>query len=521
MTICAGSVDPIFDKGKRNVSLKSRNNMAKQLLLGIDIGTSACKVAVFDLQGNVISQSNKPYKVYYPNPGWAEQDPEEWWSAICAGIKENLDSGKFAAEDIAGIGVDGQSWSAIPVDREGNVLDRTPIWMDTRSRDICDRVKRLVGQDRIFEIAGNDFLPSYTTPKMLWFKENRPEVFEKTDKFLQSNSFIVYKLTGKISQDMSQGYGIHFFDMEKLTYDDGLAKEFGLDTSFVPPLYKCDEIVGSVTAEAASVTGLAAGTPVVAGGLDAACGTLGAGVYEVGQTQEQGGQAGGMSICTDHALAHKKLILSPHVVPGKWLLQGGTVGGGGALKWFKQEFGADLSFDDLTEEAAKVAPGSDGVIFLPYMSGERSPIWDPDAKGVFYGLSYDKTRGHMIRALLEGVAFALQHNLITAEETGAETGVLSAMGGSANSVLWTQIKADVTGRTIQVPASDTATTLGAAILAGVGCGLYDSYKQAVGSTIAITRTQEPDMKNHEIYKQSMKVYLELYEDLKDTFSKYR
>lgn len=490
--------------------------MGRELLLGIDIGTSACKVAAFAPDGTVAAQTNVSYNVYYPESGWAEQDPDEWWDAICRGIRELLDGG-IDAGDIAGIGVDGQSWSAIPVDKSGNVLDRTPIWMDTRARDICDRVRKSVGEDRIFDVAGNDFLPSYTTPKMLWFKENRPEIFAKTDKFLQSNSYIVYKLTGVMSQDMSQGYGIHFFDMNRLAYDEELADELGLDTSLVPPLYSCDDIVGSVTAAAASVTGLAEGTPVVAGGLDAACGTLGAGVYEVGQTQEQGGQAGGMSICTDHALSHRKLILSPHVVPGRWLLQGGTVGGGGALKWFRQEFGKDMSFDDLTAEASKIAPGSDGVVFLPYMAGERSPIWDPDAKGVFYGLSFDKTRGHVIRALLEGVAFALQHNLITAEETGVTVGVLSAMGGSANSVLWTQIKADVTGRTIQVPASDTATTLGAAILAGIGCGLYGSYKQAVEKTIKITRVQQPDMEAHKIYENSMKLYLRLYEDLKDTF----
>nr|MCR5733324.1 carbohydrate kinase [Lachnospiraceae bacterium] len=389
-----------------------------------------------------------------------------------------------------------------------------------RSRDICDRTKRLVGEDRIFDVAGNDFLPSYTTPKMLWFKENRPEIFEKTHLFLQSNSYIVYKLTGVFSQDLSQGYGIHFFDMKKLSYDEDLADALGLSAKLVPPVYKCDEIVGEVTKEAASLTGLKAGTPVVAGGLDAACGTLGAGVYEEGQTQEQGGQAGGMSICLDHALAHKKLILSAHVVPGKWLLQGGTVGGGGTLKWFKQEFGEGLSFDDLTAEAEKIAPGSDGVIFLPYMAGERSPIWDPDAKGVFYGLSYDKTRGHMIRALLEGVAFSVQHNLLTAEETGAETGVLNAMGGSANSTLWTHIKADVTGRTIQVPASDTATTLGAAILAGIGCGLFKDYGQVVSDTIEIKKVYKPDMQRHEIYKKSMEIYLELYKALKDTFKKF-
>ena len=288
----------------------------------------------------------------------------------------------------------------------------------------------------------------------------------------------------------------------------------------IPEVYPCDKIIGRVSGEASRLTGLKEETPVVAGGLDAACGTLGAGVYLPGQTQEQGGQAGGMSLCLNEALAHKSLILSPHVVPGMYLLQGGTVGGGGALKWFRQELGNGLSFDELTAEAERIPAGADGVVFLPYMAGERSPIWNPDAKGVFYGLSYDKTRGHMIRAVLEGVAFALEHNLRVAEEVGAKVSIMNAMGGSSNSVLWTQIKSDVTGKPIQVPASDTATTLGAAILAGIGCGIYSSYQEAVEKTVAITRFHEPDEANHELYRRSMELYLELYRDLEKTFSAY-
>ena len=468
-----------------------------------------------------LSQSNKGYPLYYPQPGWVEQDPDEWWEAICAGIREVLDNSGVRPEDIAGIGIDGQSWSAIPVDRDGNCLAKTPIWMDTRARDICERVKEEVGFDRIFAVAGNDFLPSYSTPKMLWFKEERPEIFEETYKFLQSNSYIVYKLTGVMSQDMSQGYGIHFFCNKTCTYDAELAEELGLSADLVPDILPCHAVAGTVTEEAAQATGLAPGTRVVAGGLDAACGTLGAGVIKKGQTQEQGGQAGGMSICLEEALAHPKLILSPHVVPDKWLLQGGTVGGGGVLRWMKQEFGEGASFDELTSLAEKIPAGSDGVTFLPYMSGERSPIWDPDAKGVFYGLSFDKTKGHFIRAALEGVAYALEHNLRTAAEAGVEADELIAMGGASNSILWTQIKADVTGRKIKVPTSDTATTLGACILAGVGVGVYDSFEQAAEETIVITREQQPDENAHEQYKKSMELYLELYDDLKDTFRRFR
>lgn len=492
----------------------------EKLLLGIDIGTSACKVALFNKKGTVIAQVNQGYGLYYPAPGWVEQDPDEWWQSICLAIREVIQNSKCAPEQIVGIGIDGQSWSCIPVDKERRCLDRTPVWMDTRAREICERVKKNVGFERIFAVAGNDFLPSYTTPKMLWFKEEKPEVFEKTHKFMQSNSYIGLKLTGVMSQDLSQGYGIHFFNMKTCTYDSELANELGLSVDLVPELYRCDEVIGCVTAEAAGLTGLLPGTKVVAGGLDAACGTLGAGVYQKGQTQEQGGQAGGMSICLDEAKAHSKLILSPHVIDGLWLLQGGTVGGGGILRWFRQELGAGQSFDELTAMAESVPAGSEGVTFLPYMSGERSPIWDPDAKGVFYGLGFDKTKGHMVRAALEGVALALQHNLETAKEAGVEVDEMLAMGGAANSVLWTQIKADVTGKTMKVPASDTATTLGTCILAGIGVGLYDSYEDAVKETIQITRVQKPNPENHETYQKSMELYLELYEQLKGTFKKY-
>ncbi len=483
----------------------------KELLLGIDIGTSACKAAVFRPDGAVAAQATRSYPVYYPAGGWAEQEPEEWWAAVCEALHEVFET--VPAREVCAVGVDGQSWSSIPVDREGSALARTPIWMDTRAREICGRVVREVGEDEIFRVAGNGFQPSYSTPKMLWLREAQSEVFARTYKFLMSNSYIVLKLTGRMSLDFSQCYGLHFFDMAKLTFDEDLAARLGLSTGLVPEPSACDKIVGGVSARAASETGLPEGVPVVAGGLDAACGTLGAGVFQPGQTQEQGGQAGGMSVCAGRPLAHKKLILSPHVVPGQWLLQGGTVGGGGVLRWFRQELGAGASFDELTAEAEKVPAGADGLLFLPYMAGERSPIWDADAKGVLYGLGFDKTRGHIVRAMLEGVAFSLEHNLRTAAETGAAIGTLNAMGGASNSRLWTQIKADVTGRTIQVPTSDTATTLGAALLAGVGCGLYRDYGEAVARTIRITRVQEPDAARHAQYQEIMKRYLSLIDTI--------
>lgn len=481
----------------------------KDVLLGIDIGTSACKAALFLEDGSVIGQTSEAYPSYYPKPGWVEQNPMEWWEAVCRALHRLTEETAVGPERIAGIGVDGQSWSAIPVDREGMCLANTPIWMDTRARDICDRVRKQGLEDEIFAVAGNGFSPSYTTPKMMWMKEHQPEIYGKTAYFLQSNSFIILKLTGVCSQDVSQGYGLHFFRQETGTYDRELAGALGLSASMVPEPVACHQIVGRVTRAAAAQTGLAAGIPVCAGGLDAACGSLGAGVVSPGQTQEQGGQAGGMSICEDRPTSHKSLILSPHVVPGQWLLQGGTVGGGGILRWMQRELAPEMDFDQITGLADTVPIGSRGVLFLPYMAGERSPIWNPDASGVFYGLGYDKGLAHMLRAGLESVAFSLEHNLRCAREAGVDVASLFAMGGAANSHMWTQMKADVTGCAIHVPASDTATTLGAAIVAGVGVGMYTDFAAAVKKTVHIQRVHQPDSRRHEAYRTQLERYLTL------------
>lgn len=502
----------------------------KQLyLLGIDIGTSACKAALFDRKGQVLAAANGEYPVYYPEEGWAEQNPEEWWSAVCEAVRQVIRKAGIQSEEIAGVGIDGQSWSAIAIDKGGKVLTNTPIWMDTRAQSICDRLNEEIGEDEIFRIAGNSLQPSYTTAKIVWYKENLPEVYSKIYKILQSNSYIAFKLTGQISQDLSQGYGLHCFNMRTGQWDEEMCRKMGIPRDFLPEIVPSDRIIGTVTKKAAEESGLAEGTPVAAGGLDAACGTLGAGVIHSGETQEQGGQAGGMSICIEKYQADPRLILGFHVIPGKWLLQGGTTGGGGVMRWFEREF-ADYerlmreqtgisSLDQLNEIAEKVKPGCDGLVFLPYMAGERSPIWNPYAKGVFYGLDFSKTKGHMVRACMEGVAFSLRHNLETAEEAGAKAEILRAMGGSANSLLWTQIKSDVTGKTMAVPASDTATTLGAALLAGVGTGFYKDYEEAVAETVKVTRKHQPDPEKKAVYDKNYETYLELYRSLSGLMKK--
>ncbi|WP_027417964.1 xylulokinase [Aneurinibacillus terranovensis] len=497
--------------------------MGNEYLLGIDIGTSGCKVAAFTKDGQVAFQRTEEYETLHPAPGYVEQNPEDWWNAVCRATGRMMAESGISRGEVKGIGVDGQSWAAIPVDRNGTPLRNAIIWLDRRAVKQCEELKRTIGEDKIFSVSGNPLSPSYTTGKILWMKENEPELYRKTYKFLQCNSYIVYKLTGKLTQDVSQGYGIHAFAMESGRWDYDLCSRMGIEPGMLPDIYECSAVVGEVTGRAAEESGLEKGIPVVAGGLDAACGTLGAGAIHPGETQEQGGQAGGMSIVMDHPVKNEKLILGYHVVQDKWLLQGGTVGGG-SLKWFRREFADELGriknqnfFDFVNKAAGRINPGSDGLIYLPYMAGERSPIWDVNARGVFLGLSYEKTKGHMIRAMMEGCAYALHHNLQTAEAGGVCAGELFSIGGAANSRIWTQIKADVTGKTIRIPSSDTATTLGAAILAGVGVGMYKNFDEAVTTAIQIKRIHHPHSAFYEIYQKDYAIYLETYQRLKDLF----
>ena len=491
----------------------------KKLFLGIDIGTSGCKAALFDELGQVSISASSAYKVYYPAPGLAEQEPDDWWQAVVLALRKIWQHGT-KPEDIAAIGIDGQSWSAIPMGKDGRVLAKTPIWMDTRAAETCREWESKLGAEHIFSVAGNPFSPTYTLPKLLHWMETAPELVGRTEHFLQSNSFIIHRLTGKATLDRSMAYGWHNFNQKTLRYDEALTKEFQIPERFLLDAVPCDEIVGFVTAEAAAQTGLSEGTPVVAGGLDAACGTLGAGVVNPGQAQEQGGQAGGMSICTNHALSHPQLILSAHVIPNRWLLQGGTVGGGASLKWLSEQLGAKKDgktirdgreiFEHLSDEAESSVIGANGLICLPYFAGERSPLWDEKAQGMYFGLSFSTTHADIVRATMEGVAFALLHNIETAKGAGAVISELRGVGGAANSRVWTQIKADITGLPMVITDSDIATTRGAAMLAMRAMGVFDSYEDAAEKLIQIKRRQEPVSENTVRYAAFYDVYKGLY-----------
>lgn len=493
--------------------------------LGVDVGTSGCRTIAVTAAGTTLAAADRSYPLITPAAGHVEQDPDEWIRAAFATIAEVCASGAFEPSRIAGVGVDGQSWACVPISADGRVLANTPIWMDVRAQSICDDLLTRVPAEDLLALAGNRLSPSYSTAKAIWYQRERPDVFAQARWFLQCNSTVVHALTGVASQDHSQGYGWHFIDVATGRVDAAMAERLGIDPDRIPEPVEPTEVVGGITLDAARVTGLPVGTPVVAGGLDAACGTLGAGVHRPGQTQEQSGQAGGMSIALATPVADQRLILSRHVVPDSWLLQGGTVAGAASLAWLARVAGeAEASeaertgtgqYEQISRLAGQVPPGAGGLIFLPYLSGERSPIWDPDARGAFLGLQLATERAHLYRAVMEGVAMALRHNLAVASDAGAVVRELRAVGGATRSPVWMQLKADVTGLPISISGNANPTPLGAAMLAAIGTGGGD-VESLIGKWVTQVASYLPDPATAECYGQLYEVYSALYPTLSDS-----
>lgn len=486
-------------------------------LLAIDIGTSGTKLLLLPLEAGQPVSLIRPYKTHSPAPGWAEQQPKDWWEAVCTGIPALLKAAGITAEQVCAMGVDGISWTPVVLDKRGEVLADAPLWYDTRAVAECQEISCRVGQEAVFQTSGNPVQPYYTLPKLMWLRRHHEDVRRSMRHVLTSNGYMVFCLTGELSQDESQAYGWPFYRMGAGGYDEAMAERLGFDLSWLETPCPCTHVVGGVTRQAAAACGLREGTPVVAGGLDAACGALGIGVYDPGPVHEQSGSAGGMSICTDRYEPVSGLILGRHVVPGRWLVQGGTVGGGAALEWLcgvlSPDAGRRPKAAQAGELAQAVAPGAEGLLFLPYLAGERSPIWNPEAKGVFFGLDYSKTAGHMARAVMEGAAMALRHNLETARSAGIGLGTLRAVGGAAASQVWMQIKADITGYPIQAVAGGEATAIGCAVVAGVGTGKLSGFAQACQRLV---RLEEPTMPRREyqaLYQKQYERYLALYRRL--------
>jgi len=499
----------------------------RDLLLGIDVGTTGTKSAIFTAAGSLVSVGQSDYGTQHEHSGWAEQNPGDWWTAVCRATRQAISEAGGSPERIAAISVSSQAPAMLPLDQYGRPIRPALIWMDRRAEEESQELAQKCGKGMIEQVTGNRPDPFYVASKILWFKKHEPEKFAETRHFVQVNGYINYLLTGFHSQDTVQAALLQLQDYGTGQWSERLCNLCGVDPSLFPPVFPAHYQIGEVTADASESTGLCQGTPVMAGTADGSAAALEAGAVSPGTAAEMTGTSTVLLMPTGRPVIEPAFIAIPHCVPERYLLLGAMAASGGSLKWFRDQFGTSPSMEDpsdsrdpydlLTEEASECKPGSDGVLFLPYMMGERSPIWHTNARGVFYGLTLSTTRGAMIRAILEGVSFALRHNVEHAEKAGIELGELRSVGGGARSALWNQIKADVLGIPILLPETSVGAPFGDAILAGMGVGMYTDVEATLQSMVSIKARFEPRQERHDLYRKLYGLYRSLYEDLREGF----
>ncbi|MGZ9235996.1 MAG: xylulokinase [Anaerolineales bacterium] len=489
--------------------------------LGIDTSTTSSKALIIDERGEVIAVASSPHTLQTPRPLWSEQNPLEWWEAVSASIKSVLEKAGLRGEAISAVGLTGQMHGLVLLDEAGNVLRPAILWNDQRTQSQCDEIHQRIGKEKFIQITGNVALTGFTAPKILWVKENEPDVFAKAKHVLLPKDFIRYKLTGEYAMDKADGAGTVLFDLKSRTWSSEVLEVLGIDASWMPRTFEGTEFAGDVTEEAASITGLKVGTPVAAGGGDQAAGAVGMGAVEPGVVALTVGTSGVVFATTPSALIEPegRLHAFCHAVPGMWHFMGVMLSAAGSLQWYRDTLAPEMSFDDLLKEAETVPAGSEGLQFLPYLSGERTPHPDPLARGAFIGLTLRHGRGHMTRAVLEGVSFGLKDSftLIQNSGLGAITQV-RASGGGTKGALWRQILASVLEAELVTVNTAEGAAYGAALLAGVGAGAWTDVPAACRAAVQMTGSTQPDTAQADTYRKSYALYRGLYPTLKASFA---
>lgn len=496
--------------------------------IGIDIGTSSVKALLIDSGGRVIKTAVPEYSFQTPKPLWAEADPLDWWEATQQAIKELLL--KVQSSEIAGIGLTGQMHGMVAMNKEGFVLRPCIMWNDQRSHLECDEITERVGQKKILSITGNPVLPGFTAPKILWTQKNEPDLFALIDKVVLPKDFIRYKLTGSFFSDVSDASGTSLLDVGKRTWSQEMFDCMGWPISWMPEVTESTEVSAKISAEAATLTGLLEGTPVVAGGGDCAAQAVGSGIVEEGKVSVTLGTSGVVFAQSDEYRVEPngKLHAFCHAVPGKWHVMGVMLSAAGSFQWYKNQFGMEEqriekegganAYETLTKEAQQVIAGSEGLFFLPYLSGERTPHPDPYARGCFIGMSLRHQKKHHTRAVLEGVSYGLNDSLSMMQELGVNPNEIILSGGGSRSALWKQMLADIFATPCAMVNALEGAAYGAAILAAVGVGGFGTVQEACSSFIQKIETVDPGP-NLETYKRNYPIYKSLYPSLKAQFAK--
>jgi len=485
--------------------------------IGIDSSTTATKALLMDEQGAVVSIGRSEYDFESPRPLWSEQSPDLWWDATVVAIREALAQAGIDGDAVAGIGLTGQMHGLVLLDEGGHVLRPSILWNDQRTQAECDEIRERVGPSELIAITGNDALTGFTAPKILWVRNNEPEVLARVAHVLLPKDYVRYRLTDTYAIDRAGGSGTILFDLAARDWSPEVARALDIPMEWLPPTFEGTDVTGVVTEEAAALTGLRPGTPVMAGGGDQAANGVGVGAIAPGVVAMSVGTSGVVFAAADRPVVEPagRLHAFCHAVPGMWHLMGVMLSAAGSYRWFKEAFAPDLTYDELNDAATQVPAGSEGLVFLPYLTGERTPHPDPLARGAFVGLTVRHGLGHMARAVMEGVAFGLRDSveLMAAE---MELGEVRVSGGGASSDLWLRIIADVIGLPVRVVGTAESAAHGAAMLAAVGAGAFDSVAEACKAAVEVGEITEPGQ-DAAIYDKVYRVYRDLYPALRDSF----
>jgi xylulokinase len=477
------------------------------MFLGVDVGTGGTRAVVVDRSGRVVaSEATGHAAIHSEHVGWAEQDPEDWWRAAKASITAVLRQ----VGSVEAVGLTGQMHGCVMLDEDGAVLRPALIWCDQRTQPECDWLEARIGRAKLIELVSNPALPNFTLTKLLWVKEHQPEIFARIHHVLCPKDFIRLRLTGEYAIDMQEASGTLLLDVTHRRWSEQVAEAAGIPLAWLPKLYEGPEVCGKITAAGSAATGVAAGTPVVAGAGDQGAGAVGMGVLQPGMVSATIGTSGVVFAATAEPTLDKlgRLHTFCHAAPGVWHVMGVTNGAGLSLRWLRDTFMPELSYDQMTAEAARVKPGCDGVIWTPYLFGERTPHLDAEARAAFVGISASTTRGHFVRAVMEGVAFSLRDTFTLFEELGIPVAEIRLGGGGARGALWRKIQADVYGRPVERLEAEEGGAFGAALLAGTGVGAWPDVATACAETIRVAEVIEPSHASEmeAAYREYRKVY---------------
>ncbi|MCG6156855.1 xylulokinase [Rubinisphaera margarita] len=501
------------------------------VFLGIDIGTSGTKTLAMRETGEILATSTFDYPLSNPRPGWSEQDPADWWAASIKGVRAVLKQGKIKPAEVKGIGLSGQMHGSVFLDKKSEVIRPALLWNDQRTVAECAEIeKRAGGRKKLIDMVANPALTGFTAPKILWLRNNEPKKFDKVVQVLLPKDYVRFCLTGEFATEVSDASGTLLLDVAKRKWSDALISKLDLDSSILPKVYESEDITGKLTAAAAEALGLPEGIAVVGGGGDQAAGAIGNGIVKSGVVSATMGTSGVVFAHSDAMQVDPqgRVHTFCHAVRNQWHVMGCVLSAAGSLQWYRNQLGqAEVQaakkqkidpYELLTEQAKEVGAGCEGLFFLPYLTGERTPHADPHARGCWIGLSLRHGRGHLVRSIMEGATYAMRDTLEIIQEMEIPVRQVRLSGGGARSEFWRQMQADIYGKTVVTINAEEGPAYGVALLAAAGTGAYKNVVEACQNTISVVSELKPDGKTRKVYNSYYPHYRNLYQSLKTDFA---